>query len=94
MEVRFTKEIFKIIICDNVRNLPALASYLVACGISAPRKDHVDSVLNFALDLIKTVERFKDPMGNKIQMSIGISNGPASCGVIGRKKYWFDIWGI
>jgi class 3 adenylate cyclase len=69
------------------------ASYLVASGISNPRDDHLEAMLNFALDLVALSKELKDPNGNKVQMRIGLSTGPVSCGVIGHKKYWFDIWG-
>jgi class 3 adenylate cyclase len=65
----------------------------VACGISTKREDHIEAMLYFALDLRIAIGAKRDPQGNEVKLRIGVSTGPVSCGVIGHKRYWFDIWG-
>jgi adenylate cyclase len=68
-------------------------AYMVAGGIPTPRPDHLAAVLGMALLMGKAVARVGDPHGQALQLRIGIDSGPVVAGVIGRRKFSYDLWG-
>ena len=68
-------------------------AYMVAGGISAPQPDHAEAIAKLAIDLRDEVERLNQLYDTSIRIRIGISTGPVIAGVIGRKKFAYDIWG-
>ncbi|MCB1178396.1 MAG: adenylate/guanylate cyclase domain-containing protein [Leptospiraceae bacterium] len=67
--------------------------YMVAGGIPIHRTDHAEAVADFALDMIKTLENFNSNSESKLQLRIGINSGPVVAGVIGKRKFIYDLWG-
>jgi adenylate cyclase len=68
-------------------------SYMVAGGISSPRPDHAEAVADLAISLRAEVVRLFYSYDTSIRFRTGISSGPVIAGVIGRKKFAYDIWG-
>jgi class 3 adenylate cyclase len=68
-------------------------AYMLAAGIPEPRADHAEAVVEMALDMVDAAREFKEPDGSPIQMRIGINTGPVVAGVIGTKKFIYDLWG-
>src|ERR1022692_4533428 len=68
-------------------------AYMVAGGISLPRPDHADAIAELAINLRKEIERFNHQYDTSLRLRIGISSGPVVAGVIGRKKFAYDVWG-
>jgi adenylate cyclase len=68
-------------------------SYLAASGISTPRPDHAEAVVELAISLRREIERFNHEYDTSLRLRIGISSGPVVAGVIGRDKFAYDIWG-
>ena len=68
-------------------------AYMVAGGISLPRPDHADAIAELAINLRKEIERFNHQYDTSLRLRIGISTGPVVAGVIGRKKFAYDVWG-
>ncbi len=66
--------------------------YMVAAGVPARRNDHAEILIQLALDLQDCVSR-REFRGQKLQFRIGINSGPLVAGVIGQKKFIYDIWG-
>jgi hypothetical protein len=73
---------------------------MVASGLPECRDDHAEAVAEFALDLLDIVSRFntsnrKAPQLNRppIAVRAGIDTGPAIAGIIGDKKFCYDVWG-
>lgn len=66
--------------------------YMVASGVPTPRSDHAEALARFALALkaCAEVQRFQ---GRRIELRIGMNSGPVVAGVIGRKKFIYDLWG-
>jgi adenylate cyclase len=66
--------------------------YMVASGVPRPRPDHAIALVNLALDMQTAVaeRRFG---GRQLTFRIGINSGPVVAGVIGRKKFIYDLWG-
>ncbi len=68
-------------------------AYMVAGGISIPRPDHAEGMAELAIHLLEEVERLNQEYGTSIRIRIGICTGPVVAGVIGRKKFAYDVWG-
>ncbi len=67
--------------------------YMVAAGIPSPRLDHAQSLALVALDMLDAV-REKGAVGSLgLELRIGINSGPVVAGVIGRKRFLYDLWG-
>ena len=68
-------------------------AYMVVGGIPDTRKDHTEGAAALALDLIKTTERFNSQYKTSVRIRIGLSAGPVIAGVIGQKRFAYDLWG-
>jgi class 3 adenylate cyclase len=68
-------------------------AYMVVGGLPEPRPDHAEAVADMALDLREEVARHRDPGGRPLALRIGIDSGPVVAGVIGRRKFSYDLWG-
>jgi adenylate cyclase len=68
-------------------------AYMVAGGIPEPNLRHAQAVAHLALDMQSTIADFNRTYGTAIQVRIGICTGPVIAGVIGRKKFAYDLWG-
>jgi len=67
--------------------------YMVAAGVPTPRADHARVMALMALDM-RDAMRSKDAVGHLgLEMRIGINSGPVVAGVIGRKRFLYDLWG-
>ncbi|MEG5000042.1 adenylate/guanylate cyclase domain-containing protein [Microcoleus sp. B4-D4] len=68
-------------------------AYMVAGGLPVPMADHVGAIANMALDMQDAIADFKTDTGEPFQIRIGINTGPVVAGVIGTKKFIYDLWG-
>ena len=68
--------------------------YMVAAGVPTPRPDHATVLAQLAVDMLDSV-RNGNFLGGKhpIEIRIGLNSGSILAGVIGRKKYFYAIWG-
>jgi class 3 adenylate cyclase len=68
-------------------------AYMVAGGLPMPRKDHAEAIAEMALDMMAFVQRFNTTRGTTVKLRSGIHTGPVVAGVIGTKKFSYDLWG-
>ena len=68
-------------------------SYMVAAGLPAPRPDHAEAIADMALDAQQMIVRFSDRQQIPLKVRLGINTGPVVAGVIGTKKFIYDLWG-
>ena len=68
-------------------------SYMVVGGLPEPSDDHTMRVAAMALDLAEAVGRIDAAVRLGISFRIGIHCGPVVAGVIGTKKFIYDVWG-
>jgi adenylate cyclase len=68
-------------------------SYMVVSGVPKPRTDHVEALACFALDMADAVADLKDPQGRAVPLRIGLASGPVVAGVVGARKFFYDVWG-
>jgi adenylate cyclase len=68
--------------------------YMVAAGVPAPRADHAQALARMALEMNECAARCLPEGGHgDLQLRIGISSGPVVAGVIGRRRFLYDLWG-
>jgi class 3 adenylate cyclase len=68
-------------------------AYMVAGGLPVRRADHAEAIAEMALDIQKEINRFNAEYSTQVQIRIGINTGPVVAGIIGRKKFIYDLWG-
>ena len=68
-------------------------AYMAAAGLPRPRPDHAAAVADMALEMVATIAKLKTPDGTQLAMRIGVNSGPVVAGVIGKKKFIYDLWG-
>lgn len=68
-------------------------AYMVAGGLPIPRLDHLEAIADMALDMQSAIGDFKTDLDRPFQIRIGIHTGPVVAGVIGTKKFTYDLWG-
>ena len=66
--------------------------YMVASGVPRPRHDHAQVLARLALEMRDFVE-CHEFNGERLELRIGINSGPVVAGVIGQKKFIYDLWG-
>jgi adenylate cyclase len=68
-------------------------AYMVAAGIPTPRMDHAEAIADMALDMLSAIKALNVKLSTKFDLRIGINSGPVVAGVIGTKKFIYDLWG-
>ena len=68
-------------------------AYMVVGGLPASRPDHCEAIANMALDMQAYMQEVENIFGESLQIRIGINTGPVIAGVIGIKKFIYDLWG-
>jgi guanylate cyclase len=67
--------------------------YMVAAGVPTPRPDHAGALAAMALDMLAAMRSHEDVAHLGLELRIGINSGPVVAGVIGRKRFLYDLWG-
>ncbi|MGB5960108.1 MAG: transporter substrate-binding protein [Coleofasciculaceae cyanobacterium] len=68
-------------------------AYMVAAGLPTPRIDHAQAIADMALAMQAAMECFQSEQAENIQIRLGINSGVVVAGVIGKKKFIYDLWG-
>ncbi|MGV0718504.1 adenylate/guanylate cyclase domain-containing protein [Mycolicibacterium sp. XJ662] len=68
-------------------------SYMVVSGVPNPREDHLEALACLALDMAEAVADYRDPHGRIVPIRIGLAAGPVVAGVVGARKFFYDVWG-
>ncbi len=66
--------------------------YMVAAGVPRERPDHATALVGMALDMRELVAS-RTFAGHRLAFRIGLNSGPVVAGVIGRRKFIYDLWG-
>ncbi|NLR97421.1 adenylate/guanylate cyclase domain-containing protein [Rhizobium sp. P38BS-XIX] len=66
--------------------------YMVASGVPSPRADHAHALARMALEM-RICIRDREFKGRRLAFRIGMNSGPVVAGIIGRKKFIYDLWG-
>jgi adenylate cyclase len=69
-------------------------AYMACAGLDTGAQIHyADAVASMAIEMIHKVEEYRRRTGERVQIRIGIGTGPVVAGVIGKKKFIYDMWG-
>lgn len=68
-------------------------AYMAVAGLPQPREDHAVAAANMALAMVSAASMFRLDNGEPLQLRIGLHCGPVVAGVIGVKKFSYDLWG-
>ena len=68
--------------------------YMVAAGVPRRREDHAHALVRMAFEMHDCASAcLAEGNGRSLQLRIGISSGPVVAGVIGRRRFLYDLWG-
>ena len=67
--------------------------YLAAAGLPIPREDHAEAIADLALAMHREADRFASGTEEPFRLRIGINTGPVVAGVIGERRFSYDLWG-
>lgn len=67
--------------------------YMAVAGAPEPCTDHVRRAADLGLDMLETAHSHTDSSGRSLELRIGMDTGPVIAGVIGLKKFTYDVWG-
>ena len=68
-------------------------AYMAVAGLPVPKSDHAIAAAEMALDMQVALQHFNLTHDTSLQMRIGVNSGPVIAGIIGRKKFIYDLWG-
>jgi adenylate cyclase len=68
-------------------------AYMIVGGLPQPRTDHAIAIASMSLDMVDAIAQFNLDTGESLQIRIGINSGAVVAGVIGIKKFIYDLWG-
>jgi adenylate cyclase len=68
-------------------------AYMVVAGLPMEREDHAEATADMALDMQTALNHFNQQTHQSFSIRIGIHSGPVVAGVIGIKKFIYDLWG-
>ncbi|NJO50279.1 MAG: family 3 adenylate cyclase, partial [Leptolyngbyaceae cyanobacterium RM2_2_4] len=68
-------------------------AYMVVGGLPFPQENHAEAIADMALEMQDEMHQFSDRHQMPFSMRIGINTGPVIAGVIGTKKFIYDLWG-
>jgi guanylate cyclase len=68
-------------------------SYMVASGVPRGRRDHAQALTRMALEMRDYISTYQFRNGQRVNFRIGINSGSMIAGVIGSRKFVYDVWG-
>ncbi|NIO38840.1 MAG: adenylate/guanylate cyclase domain-containing protein, partial [Burkholderiales bacterium] len=68
-------------------------AYMVAGGLAGDSSDYVERTANLALDMIEISRTDPSLQQYGLQLHVGVATGPVIAGVIGSKRFVYDLWG-
>lgn len=68
-------------------------SYMVVGGVPTARPEHAERCALMALDMLEVLNHFNRRNSLTLDIRIGINSGPVVAGIIGTRKFSYDLWG-
>jgi class 3 adenylate cyclase len=66
---------------------------MAVAGAPVPKPNHAAAAASMALEVLAEAGRVRWPSGDPIKVRVGVATGPAAAGIIGYRKFAYDIWG-
>jgi class 3 adenylate cyclase len=68
-------------------------AYMAVCGVPEPVTDHAYKTVSFAEAVQKELDAFNSDTGLSLELRYGVNSGPVVAGIIGTRKFIYDLWG-
>ena len=68
-------------------------NYMAVAGVPTPRPNHARMAAKFALDMVAATGRLRSRLPVPFSIRVGLHSGPVMAGVIGTRKFAYDVWG-
>ncbi len=68
-------------------------AYMIVGGVPEPSTDHPARVIAMGLDMLALVASIAEELGHRLELRVGAHTGPLAAGVIGTRKFSYDLWG-
>jgi class 3 adenylate cyclase len=68
-------------------------AYMAVAGAPVPMANHAAAAVSMALEILAEAGQVRWPSGDPIRVRIGVATGPAVAGIIGYRKFAYDLWG-
>jgi adenylate cyclase len=66
---------------------------MAVAGAPEPHPEHARAAAEMALEIQETMRELRWPGGEAMRVRVGVASGPAVAGVIGHRKFAYDLWG-
>jgi adenylate cyclase len=66
---------------------------MAVAGAPVPMANHTDAAVAMALEILVGSQTVRWPSGDLITVRVGVASGPVVAGVIGERKFAYDVWG-
>jgi class 3 adenylate cyclase len=68
-------------------------AYMAVAGAPVPMRKHAEAAAEMAVDVLNVAGEVRWPSGSPVALRVGLAAGPAVAGVIGQRKFAYDLWG-
>lgn len=68
-------------------------AYMAAAGLPVPMEEHADAIVLMGVEMIQVLHEIRERRQLPLQMRVGIHSGPVAAGIIGQKRFLYDVWG-